>query len=133
MSNYIEEIDSKANIIEEYFRLYESYSRKYGNNNTILFLQVGSFHEAYQTLTQGFNLQKVSDILNIIVSKKNKSIIEVNNKNPYMLGFPSSALNKFLKILIDNGYTIVIGDQITPPPNPNRAITGVYSPGTCGT
>ena len=130
MTNYIECIDNKINIIEEYFRLYESYSNKYGKNNTILFLQVGSFHEAYQTLTQGFNLQKISDILNIIVSKKNKSIIDVNNKNPYMLGFPSITLNKFLKILIDNGYTVVIGDQITPPPNPKRAITGVYSPGT---
>lgn len=47
-----------------------------------------------------------------------------------MLGFPYITLNKFLKILIDNGYTVVIGDQITPPPNPKRAITGVYSPRT---
>lgn len=130
MTNYIEEIDTKSNIIEEYFRLYESYSSKYGKSNTILFLQVGSFHEAYQTLTQGFDLQKISDVLNIIVSKKNKSILEVSNKNPYMLGFPSITLPKFLKILIDSGFTVVIGDQITPPPNPKRAITAVYSPGT---
>jgi DNA mismatch repair protein MutS len=130
MSNYIEEINTKVNIIEEYFRLYESYSNKYGKLNTILLLQVGSFHEAYQTLDQGFNLQKISDILNIIVSKKNKSIIEVSNKNPYMLGFPSITLAKFLKILIDNGFTVVIGDQVSPPPNPRRAITGIYSPGT---
>ena len=130
MSNFIEEVDSKNNIIEEYFRLYEKYSSKYGKNNTILFLQIGSFHEAYQTNTQGFELQKISDILNIIVSKKNKSISEVSNKNPYMLGFPSITLNKFIKILIDNGFTIVIGDQVTPPPNPKRAITNIYSPGT---
>jgi DNA mismatch repair protein MutS len=130
MSSYIEEVNSKANIIEEYFRLYESYSNKYGKSNTIFFLQVGSFHEAYQTLVQGFDLQKISDILNIIVSKKNKSIPEVSNKNPYMLGFPSITLQKFLKILIDAGFTVVIGDQITPPPNPRRAITGVFSPGT---
>ena len=130
MTSYIEEIDTKNNIIEEYFRLYDSYSSKYGKSNTILFLQVGSFHEAYQTLTKGFDLQKISDVLNIIVSKKIKSILEVSNKNPYMLGFPSVTLPKFLKILIDNGFTVVIGDQITPPPNPKRAITAVYSPGT---
>ena len=130
MSTYIEEVNSKANIIEEYFRLYNSYSNKYGKANTILLLQVGSFHEAYQTLTQGFDLQKISDILNIVVSKKNKSIVEVSNKNPYMLGFPSIALAKFLKILIDSGFTVVVGDQVSPPPAPRRAITGVYSPGT---
>jgi len=130
MSTYIEEVNSKANIIEEYFRLYNSYSNKYGKANTILLLQVGSFYEAYQTLTQGFDLQKISDILNIVVSKKNKSIVEVSYKNPYMLGFPSVALSKFLKILIDNGFTVVIGDQVSPPPAPRRAITGVYSPGT---
>ena len=46
----------------------------------------------------------------MIVSKKNKSIIEVSIKNPYMLGFPSSCLSKYLKIMIDNNYTIVIID-----------------------
>ena len=128
--NFIEEVKSDKSIIDEYFRLYNIYANKYGKSNTILLLQVGSFHEAYQTLEEGFNLQKISDVLNIIVSRKNKSISEISNKNPYMLGFPSLVLNKFLKILIDNGYTVVIGDQITPPPNPKRAITNIYSPAT---
>jgi len=126
----MDEIDSKLNIVEEYFRLHNKYSIKYGKDNTILFLQVGSFYEAYQTLEKGFNLQHISDILNILVSKKNKSIAEVSLKNPYMLGFPIITLDKFLKILIDSGFNIVIGEQITPPPNPKRAITHVYSPGT---
>jgi DNA mismatch repair protein MutS len=126
----MDEINSKVNIVEEYFRLHKKYADKYGKDNTILFLQVGSFFEAYQTLEDGFNLQNISDILNILVSKKNKSIIEVSIKNPYMLGFPIITLDKFLKILIDNGFNIVIGEQITPPPNPKRAITHVYSPGT---
>ena len=130
MLNYIEEINIKTNIIEEYFRLYNSYSLKYGKNSTILLLQVGSFFEAYQTLEEGFDLQKLSELLNIIVSKRNKSIIEISNKNPYMLGFPTITLSKFLKILMDNGLTVVLGEQITPPPNPRRAITNVYSPGT---
>ena len=126
----MDEINSKANIVDEYFRLQDKYSLKYGKENTILFLQVGSFYEAYQTMDKGFNLQQISDILNILVSKKNKSIVDVSIKNPYMLGFPIITLDKFLKILIDNGFNIVIGEQITPPPNPKRAITHVYSPGT---
>lgn len=63
------------------------------------------------------------------VSKKNKSINEISLKNPFMLGFPSSSLSKYLKILIDVNYTIIIIDQITPPPSPQREITGIYTPG----
>lgn len=128
--NYIEEINGNNNILDEYFRLFDKYSNKYGKNNTILLLQVGSFHEAYQTLEKGPILQKISDLLNIMVSRKNKSITEISFKNPWMLGFPSPSLQKFLKILIDNGYNVVIGDQITAPPNPKRAITNIISPGT---
>ena len=123
-------INSKVNIVEEYFRLYNKYSIQYGKENTILFLQVGSFFEAYQTLEEGFNLQKISDILNILVSKKNKSIIDVSLKNPFMLGFPIITIDKYIKILIDNNFNIVIGEQTTPPPNPKREITHIYSPGT---
>jgi len=126
----MDEINSKANIVEEYFRLYNKYSEKYGKANTILFIQVGSFFEAYQTMEEGFNLQQLSDVLNILVSKRNKSIVDVSIKNPFMLGFPIITLDKFLRILIDNGFNIVIGEQITPPPNPKRVITHVHSPGT---
>ena len=46
----------------------------------------------------------------MIVSKKNKSIIDISVKNPYMLGFPSPSLSKYLKIMIDNDYTVIIID-----------------------
>lgn len=32
----------------------------------------------------------------MIVSKKNKSINEISIKNPYMLGFPTVSLSKYL-------------------------------------
>lgn len=131
MTNIIEEIaDPKTNnIVKEYFRLHSKYVIKYGHN-TLLFIQVGSFHEAYQTLSEGPNLRNISDILNIVVTKKNKLIEQVNITNPMQLGFPSITVNKYVKMLVDAGYTVVIGDQITPPPNPKRAITNIYSPGT---
>jgi len=129
ISNY-NELDSKSDIIEEYFRLYDYYSKQYGLSTTILFVQVGAFFEAYQTLDRGFNLKKISDMLNIIVSKKNKSIIDVTIKNPYLLGFPVPALDKYLKILLDNNYTVVICEQTTPPPYPKRVVTNIFSPGT---
>ena len=72
----------------------------------------------------------MSELLNIVVTKKNKSIEKVSLKNPYLMGFPSVALEKFLNILLDNNFTVVIIDQVTPPPKPKREVTGIYSPGT---
>jgi DNA mismatch repair ATPase MutS len=47
-----------------------------------------------------------------------------------MSGFPLQALQKFLNILLNHGYTVVLIEQTTPPPNPKREITNIYSPGT---
>jgi DNA mismatch repair protein MutS len=118
-----------SNLIDEYFNYQTSFVKKYGEK-TIVLMQVGSFHEAYQTLTLGYDLSKLSNILNIIVSKKNKSILTVDMKNPYMMGFPSASLQKYLKILVENYYTVIVIDQVTLPPNPKREITGIYTPGT---
>ena len=117
-------------IHDEYLFYQEKYEKKYGKNKTIVLMQIGSFHEAYSTDTRGYNLTEISELLNIILTKKDKKVKEVSEKNPYMLGFPSVALSKYLKVLIDNGFTVVIIDQVTPPPNPKREITGIYSPGT---
>lgn len=117
-------------IHEEYLKLQKYYSELYDNDKTIVLMQVGSFHEAYSTETEGYDLHKLSSILNIIVSKKNKKIKKTSKKNPYMLGFPTVATPKFVKILIENGFHIIKIDQVTDSPNPKRAITGIYSPGT---
>jgi DNA mismatch repair protein MutS len=93
-------------------------------------MQIGSFHEAYATLDRGFDLQKISDLLDVALTKKDKSIPEISIKNPQMLGVPTVSLHKYKRKLIDHGYTVVIIDQVTPPPNPKREVTGVYSPGT---
>ena len=123
-------IKFKKTLPEEYLLLQEKYEKIYGKEKTIVLMQVGSFHEAYSTDTRGFNLHKLADLLNIIVSKKNKKIDETSIKNPYMLGFPIVSTNKFLNILVDNGFTVIKIDQVTEPPSPKRAITGIYSPGT---
>ncbi len=120
---------TKINIHEEYWVYHEKYKGKYGPK-TVVLMQVGSFHECYSTDTQGPNLFNLSELLNIVCTRKDKSINTVDEKNPYMLGFPSVALSKFLKILIDNQYTVIVIDQTTPPPNPLREVTGIYSPST---
>lgn len=122
------------NIYDEYMNYHNQYASKYGKNNTLVLHQTGSFYELYSTLQNGIgdgpNLQEISQILNIICTRKDKSIKEITRRNPYMLGFPLVSASKYINILIENGFTLVVVDQVSPPPNPKRKITGIYSPGT---
>ena len=122
-------LKTKPNIHEEYLTYHEKYKNKYGDKSLVL-MQVGSFHEAYSTENRGYDLFKLSELLNIVCTRKDKSVDVISEKNPYMLGFPSVALSKFLKILVDNQFTVIVIDQVTAPPNPQRAVTGIYSPST---
>lgn len=116
-------------IFSDYLLLQIKYEKKYGKM-TIVFMQVGSFHEAYGNETMVENLKKVAEIINVIFTRKDKSIKEINEKNPCMIGFPTVAKAKYIKFLIDYGYTVVIVDQSGIPPNITRNITGIYSLGT---
>lgn len=118
-----------SNLIDEYFDYHDKYQRQYGKQ-TLVLMQVGSFFEAYQTLDQGYDLSKISSLLNVIMSRKNKSITTIDKKNPYMLGFPVPVITKYMKVLMEHGYTVILIEQTTSPPNPRREITGVYSPAT---
>jgi len=89
----------------DYFTNHHKYLKIYGNKS-ILLMQVGHFHEAYQTDSEGPDLDKISDITGIIKTKKNKSIKEATRKSPYMLGFPSFVLQKYIKLLIDENYSV---------------------------
>lgn len=116
---------------------YVEYTNKYKNiygNKTLVFIEVGSFFEIYGVQNDhevtGANMMEIGSILNIQISRKNKSILENSRENPMMAGFPNHALKKFLDILIQHNYTIVIIEQVTPPPNPKREVTQIISPST---
>ena len=47
-----------------------------------------------------------------------------------MAGVPLLAIDKFIQILLSNKFTVVLIEQVTPPPEPERKITNIYSPGT---
>ena len=47
-----------------------------------------------------------------------------------MAGFPIHSVRKFIDRLLNEGYTIVMIEQVTEPPNPERKITEIISPGT---
>ena len=116
-------------IIDDYLNYLDEYSKKYGTN-TIIFMQVGSFFELYSIDANSNYLYTIADICNIQISRKNKNIQEVSRNNPLMCGFPLYVVNKYIQLLLQKKYTIVLIEQITEPPEPKRKITEILSPST---
>ena len=121
-------------LIDDYLAEQQKYEKIYGEN-TIVLMQVGHFYECYavdntKESVNGDNLYKLSDILNIQLTRKNKSIIENSRKNPLMIGVNLFSIDKYIQLLLNNKYTCIIIDQVTEPPDPKRAVTNIYSPGT---
>ena len=44
-----------------------------------------------------------------------------------MAGFPLPAIDKFIQILMNNQFTVVLIEQVTEPPEPERKITNIFS------
>ena len=116
-------------LYDDYEEYLLKYKAEYGDQ-TLVLMQCGSFYELYDDGSKQTNLKQIGELLNIQVSRRNKSIIEVSRNNLEMAGFPAYTLNKFLNILVANNYTCVIVSQTSPPPNPKREITDIVSPGT---
>lgn len=116
-------------VISDYLLLHKKYSGKYGEK-TIIFMMIGGFYELYSLEEEGPDLSKISEITNLVKTRKAKATTKPSVKNPYMMGFNIAALEKFVRIMIDNGYYVIRIDQTTPPPRPKRDVVAIYSPGT---
>jgi len=117
-------------IYEDYAGYTATYKAKYGDT-TLVMIEVGSFWEIYDCDKHlGADMKAVSELLNIQVSKKNKSIATVNAANPLMAGFPSHSLQRFLPLLLEADFTVILVSQTTAPPNPERGVTHIISRGT---
>lgn len=118
-------------LIDEYFAQQLEFEKKYGPK-TILLMQVGMFFEMYgvnnQTEKIG-DLQTITELLNIQLSRRNKAIIENSRANSLMAGFPIASVKRFINILLSNSYTIILVEQDEVEPT-QRKITNIYSPGT---
>lgn len=118
-----------SSLYSEYENYFIKYSKIYGNNTCVLY-QSGSFFEIYAIDDGLIDIKSMAELLNIQISKRNKSIEKVDRSNTLMAGFPLYTLHKFVKILVDNNYTVIVVEQVTDPPKPKRAVTNIYSPGT---
>lgn len=116
-------------LYDEYESYVKKYKAEYGERTVVLY-RCGQFYELYSADDGLIDLKSISELLNIQVSRRNKAILEVDRSNTMMAGFPMFALRKFVSLLVNANYTVVIVDQITPPPKPKRAVTEIISPGT---
>ena len=120
-------------LYDDYIEYTNKYKAIYGDD-TLVLMEVGSFFELYgvetPTLCEGANVSAICDLLGIQMSKKNKNIPECSRTNPYMAGFPNHVLKKFMDILVGANYTVVLVEQVTPPPHPQRSVTQIVSPST---
>ena len=121
-------------IIDDYLKDHIKFSKKYGDR-TIVLMQVGHFYECYgvdnaDEQTNSANLYRLTDILDIQLTRKNKNIKENSRKNPLMIGVNIYSIDKYIQILLNNNYTSVLIEQTSEAPFVERKVTNIYSPGT---
>lgn len=119
-------------IIDEYLSLTKKYKLEY-SEKTLLLMQVGSFFECYalfdtvKNLYYGSNIQEFSDINDLVISKKN---VLHNGIPVVMAGFGISQLEKYIRKMQENNYTIAVHTQDSNTKNTSRSLSCIYSPGT---
>lgn len=129
---------SSAPLASEYMKYYNKYSKIYGKDKTIVFMQVGSFYEAFSTNTEGADLIKISKITGVTRSRRKAPTNEISLEHPYFLGFPMVSLAKFSEMLIENDFIVVVVDQIQSSKDKKkddkereeRGVVNIYSRGT---
>lgn len=119
--------------MEAYYSYQIDLEKKYGARSVIV-MMVGSFYEIYEFEGVG-KACTLSSMLNICLTKKDKKK-ELSRTNPYMCGFPSHSLRKFVDILVRQfAYTVGIvnqmedtEDSISSSRQRKRDLEKVYSP-----
>lgn len=125
-----------SKLVKDYFNYQQEFIQKYGSN-TIVLMQVGSFYEFYGLNTDELDYSSVDASLTLdnthlyTVAKLLGFSIAKKTNNILMAGVPKYAIDKHVKKLLDNNYTIVIIEQIgDDKKDVERKITAIYSPGT---
>lgn len=125
-------------LMNEYFDLTKKYINEYGEK-TILLMQVGKFFEVYGKLTKDnkylpdSKFQDFYQICEFNISSKKCFIGNSNNKEKYeimMAGFNEAQLDKYVKKLLDAGYTVPVHIQDMNAKNTTRSLLYIFSPGT---
>jgi DNA mismatch repair protein MutS len=120
-------------LTEIYFELQSYYEERYGHE-TVVLMEEGNMIEVYEVNNEELKIGKAKDVaelLNIQLTRKNKSITENSVSNPLMAGVPTISLERYISRLVQSKkYTIVLVRQKGVPPKVKRYIGNIISPGT---
>jgi DNA mismatch repair protein MutS len=120
-------------LTEIYFDLQDYYETRYGKDALVL-MEIGTFFEVYEVNNDKRKIGKakeIAELLNIQLTRKNKSILENSEKNPLLAGVPAVSLERYLNRLIQSKkYTIIVIKQKGEMPNIQRYVSNIISPGT---
>lgn len=123
-------------VIDQYIEAHNKYVKLYGEK-TLVLIQVGGFYETYGTDDMGPDLLAISKLIGAQRSKKGKDK-KLSINDPWILGFPIVSLLKFVEILINENYTVIVIDQIDTDKSKcekkkngeEREVVNIYSKGT---
>jgi len=136
--------EQPKSIFDEYFALNKQYISEYGKTNTIVLMQVGGFYEMYGlqdavTMETKRNegeprITEFGQICELEVVPKSKvSYGSSKQYNVLMCGFKNVYVDKHVRKMQKEGYTIVIYNQepgATKDAKKNHTLFTIVSPGT---
>ncbi len=117
-------------LITKYFEDTKKYKLSHGEK-TIVLIQVGSFFECYAIVESdgsyvGSSIEEFSRICDMSIARKNTC---VGTQKVVMAGFGLGQLEKYVKRLLEHGYTIPVITQNVQAKNAERNLACIYSPG----
>ena len=118
-------------LLDEYFENTKKFMASHGPK-TIVLIQVGSFFEVYGILYpdgsyKGALLKEFARINDMVIASKNTC---VGQYDVFMSGFGIAHLDKYVKKLLNHGYTVPVYVQDIQGKNTTRSLMHIYSPGT---
>jgi len=117
-------------LIKDYLELTKESSLEYGEL-TIILIQNGAFFEVYGLKNKNnIYLSDFSRICDLNIVEKN---VIIDGHQVINAGFKIHLIEKYIKKLQDNGYTIIVYEEVGEDPITKTKIrneTGIYSPGT---
>lgn len=127
---------SKRKVANEYIAFQLEYEKKYGPDTVVIIL-VGNFFEVYAVdneVEKIGQIDKICEILGVQKTRSDKRITYNNRDHPLMAGWPEVACQKYIKLLVENNFTVVVVGQEDHPDKKVktkvRKVTEIISPGT---
>ena len=98
--------------IPQQYTYFRNSIKEYFKDKYVILLEVGSFYELYASNDEEYSdLKKISEITNLIITRKHKQIEIFDTGNPYLMGFPAIVKKKYINLLKKYNYNIILIDQ----------------------